>query len=1656
MECDENPCLNGGTCNLQPDGFRCSCPAGYEGQLCETDVNDCEPNPCKNGGFCTDRVANYQCECAAGYTGVDCSTNVDDCESNPCQNGGTCSDLVNGFQCDCSAGYTGARCEVDVDDCASVPCANGADCQDEVNGFTCICQPGTTGPTCSNTVEPCKEDTCKNGGTCEDGENGFKCTCAAGYNGVNCENDIDDCAALPCQNGAPCTDAVNGYTCTCPDGYEGVNCENLVDPCNPNPCQNDGSCTSAGDYYVCSCPAGYNGADCEQNIDDCASNPCANGASCTDGINGFTCTCTTGYTGPTCNNEPPTCPQTNPCDHGTCKDGVDGYMCECDAGYSGATCSVNVDDCHGDPCGAHGTCMDGANKFTCACELGYDGPRCQNNIDDCKDEPCKNAGSCNDLVNGFECQCAPGWAGETCEANIDECGSDPCLHGGSCQDGINSYTCTCTPGWTGDNCETDECTLIGVCGNGTCDGQGGCTCDSGWQGAKCDQNIDECTVGSPPCLHGGNCTDSPGSFMCECTMGYTGVLCDQCTTGYQDNDDDGVCCPTGYAGLTCQACDDGYESVNGLCKKTCSSSPIDCGAHGTCDSSGNEPACVCDSGYFGPSCDSFTGMCSGGTPCGANGDCSMTSDTTYKCVCDVGYIGRNCEEVDECAMAVANNMTPCQNGGTCIDGNNAYTCQCASGWLGADCSEADNCVQGVPQDGPCSGHGLCTDGNNAYTCACVTGWLGATCAEQDNCVGNTCQRGVCVDGDATYTCDCNGTGYDGDRCQNKIDYCASTPCKHGGVCSDAVTTFQCDCAHTGFTGTTCEDDADECADTQLDVCGDGACTNGGSGDGYRCQCPDGTIDVDHDGRTCSQAVSVAAGALNTCAITALGSLHCWGDNASAELGQGSAGNPGNTVVRSPVRIGTGTGWQKVSVGAAHVCAIRSGHLYCWGSDSKHQAGGVTSFQETQPLELRGDLTWTDVSVGDEHSCALAGTALYCWGNTVDGQAGTATSGSTVDAPQQIAGSWSKLSAGSFHTCAINSTNQLRCWGRNTSNQVGATQPIPVPAGNNGDWTSVKAGPTHTCAVAGAKTYCWGAGTEGSLGNGAFSDSATAVEVSGVSALGSLATGDKFSCGVVNDGGGASTFQIYCWGSNQYSLLLTADAKVNVPQLVTRGGTPAWTAYAVGAHHMCAIDAGLLYCWGSNVDGALGSGVPDPTPVSVATLVKTPATLHSVIDNCTPNPCKNQGICASSASGYTCDCTGTGFGGTNCTSETDECTMNPTICGQGTCRDRLDGDGYTCTCPDGLIDLDNTGTTCVSAKAISGGYNHTCVLTTSNTLHCWGSNRYGQFGLGAVGTGYYSPETSQTIRTPLRIKNVSGISTTNASGWTNFGVGESHTCGTIPNTMGAENLYCWGNNAQGQLGRAIASATDNEPAPYLLDSTRTWTALSVGYAHNCGISGGQLYCWGYNPYGQVGNGNQTTPALFSSTPVTLPGGETSWTAVAAGGSHTCAVTNTNTTYCWGRQQLGQTGQGATSTTPRTTPGKTSKTDPQGFTAIQADINHVCGLVGTDGYCWGLGVLGGIGDGGTTNRPAPTLVSGGLSFSSLTLGQNYGCGLVAVMGSNPQAYTLSCWGNNAKNILLDNTKTQVNAPQAVLASRQWRVVDAAPLHICAVDNTDGKLY
>ncbi|KAG1672481.1 Neurogenic locus protein delta [Nymphon striatum] len=136
------------SCVSRPHGFKCICPAGYNGMFCEKNINDCAKTTCMNGGTCIDSINSFKCLCVPGYMGSLCQTNVNDCLTKPCANGGLCHDLVNDYKCTCRPGFTGKDCSINIDECASNPCQHGGTCEDRVDEFVCHCLNGYIGSRC--------------------------------------------------------------------------------------------------------------------------------------------------------------------------------------------------------------------------------------------------------------------------------------------------------------------------------------------------------------------------------------------------------------------------------------------------------------------------------------------------------------------------------------------------------------------------------------------------------------------------------------------------------------------------------------------------------------------------------------------------------------------------------------------------------------------------------------------------------------------------------------------------------------------------------------------------------------------------------------------------------------------------------------------------------------------------------------------------------------------------------------------------------------------------------------------------------------------------------------------------------------------------------------------------------------------------------------------------------------------------------------------------------------------------------------------------------------------------------------------------------------------------------------------------------------------
>jgi alpha-tubulin suppressor-like RCC1 family protein len=325
-------------------------------------------------------------------------------------------------------------------------------------------------------------------------------------------------------------------------------------------------------------------------------------------------------------------------------------------------------------------------------------------------------------------------------------------------------------------------------------------------------------------------------------------------------------------------------------------------------------------------------------------------------------------------------------------------------------------------------------------------------------------------------------------------------------------------------------------------------------------------------------------------------------------------------------------------------------------------------------------------------------------------------------------------------------------------------------------------------------------------------------------------------------------------------------------------------------------------------------------------------------------------------------------------------------------------------------------------AVAAGAYHTCALTSGGGVSCWGNN-----GHGALGDG-----TTTTRLTPVV---VSGLS----SGVTVVAAGSSQTCAV---TSGG-GVVCWGYNTNGQLGDGT---TTQRLTPVAVSGLASGvTAVATGAYHTCAVtSGGGVVCWGDNGFGQLGDGT-TTQRL---TPVAVSGLASGVTAVATGAYHTCAVTSGGGVVCWGDNGYGQVGDGTT-TSQRLTPVAVSGL-ASGVTVVAAGSSHTCAVTSGGGVsCWGNDGNGQLGDGTTTmQRRTPVAVSGLASgVTAVATGTTHTCALTSGGG-------VSCWGNNGDGQLGDGTTSPRYTPVAVSGlSSGVTVVAAGGSHTCAVTSGGG---
>jgi len=337
-------------------------------------------------------------------------------------------------------------------------------------------------------------------------------------------------------------------------------------------------------------------------------------------------------------------------------------------------------------------------------------------------------------------------------------------------------------------------------------------------------------------------------------------------------------------------------------------------------------------------------------------------------------------------------------------------------------------------------------------------------------------------------------------------------------------------------------------------------------------------------------------------------------------------------------------------------------------------------------------------------------------------------------------------------------------------------------------------------------------------------------------------------------------------------------------------------------------------------------------------------------------------------------------------------------------------------------------------AVSAGATHTCGVTVDSVAYCWGTGTTGALGTGGL----------RQTSIPARVLVLGDLLFASVS------AGDSSSCGITSQGL----AYCWGMGTAGRLGNGDATES-NQLIPNSVFGGGIYQAVTAGPAA-CAVSIDSLaLCWGDDSHLQLG----VVPGLAS--PLDTCKGNIScsrapravtWTfdalSIDVGGLHTCAIVAVpqGSAYCWGTGATGALGNG-------TKDDKQSPTVVSGglrFSAIGAGREHTCGVASASGaaYCWGTNTAGQLGTGSFADTTAPLVVTGGLTFRSISAGGFHSCALT----TGDVAY---CWGLGSDGQLGDDKGISSNKPVAVPFATQFALISAGDRHSCGVTR-QGAIY
>lgn len=694
------------------------------------------------------------------------------------------------------------------------------------------------------------------------------------------------------------------------------------------------------------------------------------------------------------------------------------------------------------------------------------------------------------------------------------------------------------------------------------------------------------------------------------------------------------------------------------------------------------------------------------------------------------------------------------------------------------------------------------------------------------------------------------------------------------------------------------------------------------------------------------------GANHGCVIRGDGKIFCWGNNGDGELGFDPTSTTTQASLANSGAIATNTYPLMVTAGGHHSCVLdTSGVAKCWGLNATGQLGNGSTTSTHLPVTFDVDDEHVRaISAGDQFTCALlTNGSVWCAGYNGNGQLGIGnTDNQSGPVPVRLDESTflsnvTQVVAGGSHACALVAGfaatdagaaqlgGRVFCWGLAYANGTSSQSNYAVEVANLIDpmnphlvARAIAAGNNQSCAVmSDGSARCWGNAAGSSLGNcteGNVSASPVTVHSScsgdaGAGALSnvvSIGMGNGHACAVRADGG------MWCWGANDYGEQANGSSGSTITAVATQvtSLSPVMAALGGGADHACALTEDGIYCWGRDHLGQLGNGSTTTGTQTSPVAVPMPQNVTWV-----PNPPPDQinGTWVYSASTFQ-------RGRILDVGANHACMVVPAgshvnegnvATDAGAAVDASTGARVACwgEGDDGRLGGGSTAdqhrprfvTTALSGApvAVATGASHSCALTATGSVYCWGNNSNSQAG----------QETTAPVPTL-----VSGIS--NAVAIT---AGHDHTCALLANG----EVRCWGWGYHLQLGTASGSNsytpitvmenTGSTPGTVTLaNPLRNVVAISAGYIHTCALqASGRVMCWGRNHRGQCGRPevmgvNESTHWVTGARPVLVSGGAElapTMVSVTAGNNHTCAVAFNGDSYCWGsdyRRQIVSSG------------------------------------------------------------------------------------------------------------------------------------------------------